>query len=450
MYEIRRANDRGHANHGWLDSYHSFSFADYWDPQHVEFGPLRVINEDRVVPGAGFGTHGHQDMEIISYVLEGELAHKDSTGTSSVIRQGDVQRMSAGRGVMHSEFNHSQSQPVHFLQIWIQPDVTGIAPEYEQKRFEPDEKRGRLRLVASPDGAEGSVRIHQDARLFTALLDGAERTMLEVAPDRRLYVHVARGKVTANGEALDAGDALKLTATPVLSPGRRGGCGGARFRSACVGIKLAGTPKRRGSANVYTLYYTPGTASMVVHLTLLELGVPYRLEKVDFEKDAQHGAEYLRLNPRGQVPTLVIDGKPHFESAALLMILAERHPEARLAPAPGSPLRADWYQWIAFFTNSLGSRVSPVVLSARSRCRRASAGGAGSAAQQHRGLLGLRRCAPAVERAVHARQGFLRRGPACHHVHALVEEHAASRARVAVAAAARRPGAGTAELAPDV
>jgi redox-sensitive bicupin YhaK (pirin superfamily) len=217
MLEIRRANDRGHANHGWLDSYHSFSFADYWDPRHVEFGPLRVINEDRVVPGAGFGTHGHRDMEIISYVLEGELAHKDSTGTSSVIRQGDVQRMSAGRGVMHSEFNNSQSQPVHFLQIWIQPDVTGIAPEYEQKRFEPEDKRGRLRLVASPDGADGSIRIHQDARLFTGLLDGAERTTLEVAPGRRLYVHVARGKVTANGEVLDAGDALKLTDTLVLS-----------------------------------------------------------------------------------------------------------------------------------------------------------------------------------------------------------------------------------------
>jgi len=217
MLEIRRASDRGHADHGWLDSYHSFSFADYWDPRHVEFGPLRVINEDRVVPGAGFGTHGHRDMEIISYVLEGELAHKDSTGTSSVIRQGDVQRMSAGRGVMHSEFNNSQSQPVHFLQIWIQPDVTGIAPEYEQKRFEPEEKRGRLRLVASPDGADGSVRIHQDARLFTGLLDGAERAALEVAPGRRLYVHMARGKVTANGEALGAGDALKLTDTPVLS-----------------------------------------------------------------------------------------------------------------------------------------------------------------------------------------------------------------------------------------
>ena len=163
MIEIRRANERGHADHGWLESYHTFSFADYVDPKHVEFGPLRVINEDRVVPGAGFGTHGHRDMEIISYVLEGELAHKDSTGTSSIIRPGDVQRMSAGSGVQHSEFNSSHSQPVHFLQIWIKPDVFGISPEYEEKRFGPEEKRGRLRLIASPDGADGSVRIHQDA-----------------------------------------------------------------------------------------------------------------------------------------------------------------------------------------------------------------------------------------------------------------------------------------------
>jgi hypothetical protein len=210
MAEIRRAGERGYADHGWLKSYHSFSFAEYFDPRHVEFGPLRVINEDRVVPGAGFGTHGHRDMEIISYVLEGELAHKDSTGTSSVIRPGDVQRMSAGRGVMHSEFNNSQSQPVHFLQIWIQPDVRGIAPEYEEKRFEPADKRGRLRLVASPDGANGSVRIHQDARVYAGLFDGDEHAALEVASGRRLYVHVARGRVTANGEALAAGDALKL------------------------------------------------------------------------------------------------------------------------------------------------------------------------------------------------------------------------------------------------
>jgi hypothetical protein len=210
MTEIRRAGERGYADHGWLKSYHSFSFADYFDPAHVEFGPLRVINEDRVVPGAGFGTHGHRDMEIISYVLDGALAHRDSTGTSSVIRPGDVQRMSAGRGVMHSEFNHSQEQPVHFLQIWIQPNVRGIAPEYEEKRFGPEEKRGRLRLIASPDGADGSVRIHQDARVYAGLFDGDEHATLEVAPGRRLYVHVARGRIDAAGHALEAGDALKL------------------------------------------------------------------------------------------------------------------------------------------------------------------------------------------------------------------------------------------------
>ena len=210
MTEIRRADERGYADHGWLKSYHSFSFADYFDPAHVEFGPLRVINEDRVVPGAGFGTHGHRDMEIISYVLDGELAHRDSTGTSSVIRPGDVQRMSAGRGVMHSEYNHSQERPVHFLQIWIQPDVRGIAPEYEEKRFEPEDKRGRLRLIASPAGDDGSVRIHQDARVYAGLFDGAEQARLAVVAGRRLYVHVARGRIVANGESLAAGDALKL------------------------------------------------------------------------------------------------------------------------------------------------------------------------------------------------------------------------------------------------
>jgi redox-sensitive bicupin YhaK (pirin superfamily) len=217
MSEIRRGSNRGYADHGWLKSYHSFSFADYFDPDHVEFGPLRVINEDRVVPGAGFGTHGHRDMEIISYVLEGELAHQDSTGNRCVIRPGDVQRMSAGRGVTHSEFNHSHAEPVHFLQIWIQPDVRGIAPEYEQTRFEPAEKRGRLRLIASPDGAEGSVRIHQDARVYAGLFDGAEHGELKAGPGRRLYVHVARGKLLANGTALDAGDALKLTEVTTLS-----------------------------------------------------------------------------------------------------------------------------------------------------------------------------------------------------------------------------------------
>jgi quercetin 2,3-dioxygenase len=211
MADIRRSQERGYADHGWLKSYHTFSFADYYDPKHVEFGALRVINEDRVAPGAGFGTHGHRDMEIISYVLEGELAHRDSIGTGSVIRPGDVQRMSAGRGVRHSEFNNSKDEEVHFLQIWIQPNELSIAPEYEEKRFGPEEKRGRLRLIASPDGTDGSVRIHQDARVYAGLFDGAEQAELRVAANRRIYVHVARGGIVANGEKLDTGDALKLT-----------------------------------------------------------------------------------------------------------------------------------------------------------------------------------------------------------------------------------------------
>jgi redox-sensitive bicupin YhaK (pirin superfamily) len=221
MQDVRRSKERGYADHGWLKSYHTFSFADYFDPQHVEFGPLRVINEDRVAAGAGFGTHGHRDMEIISYVLDGELAHKDSIGTGSVIRPGDVQRMSAGRGVMHSEFNPSRERPVHFLQIWIQPNERGVDPSYEQKRFEPQEKRGRLRLIASPDGAQDSVRIHQDARVYAGLFDGSERATFELAPGRQAYVHVARGKVSANGTSLDAGDALKLAdvASLTLSDG---------------------------------------------------------------------------------------------------------------------------------------------------------------------------------------------------------------------------------------
>lgn len=211
MNTVRRSHERGYADHGWLKSYHTFSFADYYDPEHIEFGPLRVINEDRVAPGAGFGTHGHRDMEIISYVLEGELAHRDSLGSGSVIRPGDVQRMSAGRGVRHSEFNNSQQEQVHFLQIWIQPNVLGIEPEYEEKRFSAEEKRGRLRLIASQDGAQGSVRIHQDARVYAGLFDADERAQLAIAPGRRAYVHVARGSVTANGEPLKAGDALKVT-----------------------------------------------------------------------------------------------------------------------------------------------------------------------------------------------------------------------------------------------
>jgi quercetin 2,3-dioxygenase len=216
MQEIRRSKERGYADHGWLKSYHSFSFADYFDPKHVEFGPLRVINEDRVAAGQGFGTHSHRDMEIISYVLAGELAHRDSIGNGSTIRPGDVQRMSAGRGVRHSEFNPSPVSLVHFLQIWIQPNVQGIEPSYEEKRFTPMEKRGRLRLIASPDQQEGSVLIHQDARVYAGLFDGAESASLEVAPNRLVYVHVARGAVHANGVALEAGDALKLSETPQL------------------------------------------------------------------------------------------------------------------------------------------------------------------------------------------------------------------------------------------
>jgi len=221
MNQLRKANERGHANHGWLDSYHSFSFADYHDPRHMGFGALRVINEDRVAPGSGFGTHGHRDMEIITYVLEGELGHKDSIGNGSVIRPGDVQRMSAGSGIRHSEYNHAQKEQTHFLQIWIEPNVRGIAPGYEEKHFEAADKRGRLRLVASPDGADGSVLIHQDARLYVGLFNGAETATLDLAPGRRAYVHVARGSVSANGIALEAGDALKVSeeAAVVLAGG---------------------------------------------------------------------------------------------------------------------------------------------------------------------------------------------------------------------------------------
>jgi len=216
MQEIRRSLERGYADHGWLKSYHSFSFADYFDPKHVEFGPLRVFNEDRVAAGQGFGTHSHRDMEIISYVLAGELAHRDSIGNGSSIRPGDVQRMSAGRGVRHSEFNPSPASLVHFLQIWIQPNVQGIEPSYEEKRFTPDEKRGRLRLIASPDQSDGSVLIHQDARVYAGLFDGAESASLNVASGRLIYVHVARGAIRANSTALEAGDALKLSDTQQL------------------------------------------------------------------------------------------------------------------------------------------------------------------------------------------------------------------------------------------
>jgi quercetin 2,3-dioxygenase len=217
MNEIRRSNERGFADHGWLKSFHTFSFADYFDPKHVEFGPLRVINEDRVQAGAGFGTHSHRDMEIISYVLQGELAHKDSMGNGSIIRPGDVQRMSAGSGVRHSEFNPSPSEAVHFLQIWIQPAERNIKPSYEEKRFAPEEKRGRLRLIVSPDRADGSLLIHQDARVYAGLFTGDERADLEVARGRRIYLHVARGALRANGAELEAGDALRISDDGKLS-----------------------------------------------------------------------------------------------------------------------------------------------------------------------------------------------------------------------------------------
>ncbi len=209
MTDIRRAQDRGHADHGWLDSFHSFSFADYHDPAHMGFGSLRVINEDRVGPGKGFGTHSHRDMEIISYVLQGGLSHKDSIGNGSVIRPGDVQRMSAGTGVAHSEFNASNSDPVHFLQIWIEPNARGVKPSYEEKRFDEASKRGQLRLIASSDGRDGSVTVHQDASLYAALVDGSEAAEFAQVPGRKTYVHVVRGEVQVNGQPLAAGDALK-------------------------------------------------------------------------------------------------------------------------------------------------------------------------------------------------------------------------------------------------
>lgn len=210
MLEIRRSEDRGAAHHGWLQSQHTFSFGDYRDPQHTGFGPLLVINEDRVAPGMGFGTHGHRDMEIISYVLDGALEHKDSLGTGSVLHYGDVQRMSAGSGVRHSEFNGSKTEPVHFLQIWIEPNVKGIPPSYEEKHFAPESKRGQLRLVASSDGRDGSVTIHQDAAIYAAILDGADRAEHALAGGRTGYVHVVRGQITVNGTVLTTGDALKI------------------------------------------------------------------------------------------------------------------------------------------------------------------------------------------------------------------------------------------------
>ena len=231
MITVRKSSDRGYADHGWLKSFHSFSFADYHDPQHMGFGDLRVINEDRVAPGTGFGTHGHRDMEIVSYVIAGELAHKDSmgngqpgsaavgagAGSSGVIKPGDVQRMSAGRGVRHSEFNHAPNDTTHFLQIWIEPAARGIDPGYEQKHFDAASKRGTLRLVASPDGREGSVTIHADASIYSGLFDGAQALRRELDPARKAYVHVVRGAVSVNGQPLHGGDALKLENEAVLT-----------------------------------------------------------------------------------------------------------------------------------------------------------------------------------------------------------------------------------------
>jgi quercetin 2,3-dioxygenase len=210
MLTLRKSNDRGYADHGWLKSFHSFSFADYHDPAHMGFGNLRVINEDRIAPGTGFGTHSHRDMEIVSYVLDGAIGHKDSLGNGAKVVPGEVQRMTAGRGIAHSEYNHAADKTTHFLQIWILPDQQGLAPGYAQKAFGADEKRGRLRLVASPDGRDGSVPLNADASIRAGLFDGAERAELALDPKRLAYVHVARGAVSVNGLALEAGDAAML------------------------------------------------------------------------------------------------------------------------------------------------------------------------------------------------------------------------------------------------
>jgi redox-sensitive bicupin YhaK (pirin superfamily) len=213
MLTIRKADERGHANHGWLDSHHTFSFADYYDPKHMGFGPLRVINDDTVAAGGGFPPHGHRDMEIISYVIAGALQHRDNMGNGSVIRPGDVQRMSAGPGVVHSEYNASEREPVHFLQIWILPRKNGLPSGYEQKFFSDDDKRGKLRLVASPDGAEGSVHIQQDARMFAALLEGGSTVGHTIGPGRKGWLQVVQGSVEMNGHSLKSGDGVAVDGT---------------------------------------------------------------------------------------------------------------------------------------------------------------------------------------------------------------------------------------------
>jgi redox-sensitive bicupin YhaK (pirin superfamily) len=217
MITIRRANDRGHGDFGWLDTRHTFSFGHYFDPRFTSFSDLRVINEDRVQPGEGFPSHSHRDMEILSYVLDGALEHKDSSGGGGVIRYGDVQRMSAGAGVTHSEFNASATEPVHFLQIWLHPARTGIQPGYEEKRFAPEEKRGRLRLVAAPDGGKDALTIHQDARVYAAILERGRELTHTFADGRKGWVQVARGQVLANGRALAAGDGAALVGEPAVT-----------------------------------------------------------------------------------------------------------------------------------------------------------------------------------------------------------------------------------------
>ena len=220
MLNVRKSNERGGASFGWLNSQHTFSFGHYHDPKHMGFGPLRVINEDHVHPGRGFDSHGHRNMEIISYVLEGALEHKDSMGNGSVLRYGDVQRMSAGSGVVHSEKNHSDTEGVHFLQIWIEPNVIGGDPGYEEKHFDAASKTGKLRLIASNDGREGSVSMRQDAAIYAAILNGLDAVSHALAAGRQAYVHVIRGQVTVNGIALDGGDAVNVTAEEAVTLGQ--------------------------------------------------------------------------------------------------------------------------------------------------------------------------------------------------------------------------------------
>ncbi|OOZ37336.1 pirin family protein [Solemya velesiana gill symbiont] len=223
MITLRRSEERGHANHGWLDAYHSFSFGQYYDPEHMGVSALRVINQDRIAPSKGFPPHDHQDMEIVTYIHDGALEHRDSMGNQGVIRPGEVQRMSAGSGVTHSEYNHSSEETTHLLQIWIQPDTLGIAPGYEQTRFDENEKRGKLRLIASPDGREGSVTIQQDASIYSTLLDGNEDIHYEPGTGRNLYLHLAMGSMQLNGETLQSGDGAQITDEPILVANRGAG-----------------------------------------------------------------------------------------------------------------------------------------------------------------------------------------------------------------------------------